>query len=116
MAKILVCEDNYGIRELCLLLLKMNNYEVDAVLSKKDLFARLKLFSPDLVLLAVSLAGYDGREICKEIKALRKDIKVILFTPVTENLENYNDCSVDGIIEKPFTVKNILQLIEVVLE
>ena len=52
--------------------------------------------------------------ICKEIKQneLTKHIPIILISGSPELLTNYEECGAAAIIEKPFAIENVLQVIK----
>ena len=83
--KVLVVDDNNGIRAALKLLLAMHFAEVDAIPSPKELVSRLAEFRPDVVLLDMNFhtdinTGNEGLYWLSEIKKRRPDIEVVLFT------------------------------------
>ena len=83
--KILVVDDNSGIRAALKLLLPMHFAEVELIPSPKELVSRLADFRPDVVLLDMNFhtdinTGNEGLYWLSEIKKRRPDIEVVLFT------------------------------------
>ena len=83
--KILVVDDNSGIRAALKLLLPMHFAEVELIPSPKELVSRIAEFRPDVVLLDMNFhtdinTGNEGLYWLSEIKKLRPDIEVVLFT------------------------------------
>ena len=83
--KILVVDDNSGIRAALKLLLPMHFAEVELIPSPKELISRLADFRPDVVLLDMNFhtdinTGNEGLFWLSEIKKRRPDIEVVLFT------------------------------------
>lgn len=83
--KVLVVDDNNGIRAALKLLLAMHFAEVDAIPSPKELVSKLADFRPDVVLLDMNFhtdinTGNEGLYWLSEIKKRRPDIEVVLFT------------------------------------
>ena len=83
--KVLVVDDNNGIRAALKLLLALHFAEVDAIPSPKELVSRLADFRPDVVLLDMNFhtdinTGNEGLYWLSEIKKRRPDIEVVLFT------------------------------------
>ena len=83
--KILVVDDNSGIRAALKLLLPMHFAEVELIPSPKELVSRLADFRPDVVLLDMNFhtdinTGNEGLFWLSEIKKRRPDIEVVLFT------------------------------------
>lgn len=83
--KILVVDDNSGIRAALKLLLPMHFAEVELIPSPKELISRLADFRPDVVLLDMNFhtdinTGNEGLFWLSEIRSRRPDIEVVLFT------------------------------------
>lgn len=84
-AKILVVDDNSGIRAALGLLLPMHFAQVELIPSPKELVSRLADFRPDMVLLDMNFhtdinTGNEGLFWLSEIKKRSADIEVVLFT------------------------------------
>ncbi len=84
-AKILVVDDNSGIRAALKLLLPMNFAQVELIPSPNELVSRLAEFRPDVVLLDMNFhtdinTGNEGLFWLSEIKKRCPDIEVVLFT------------------------------------
>ena len=67
MNKLLIIDDDEDISAMLFLLLRSKNFEVSVVIKSEDIFNRIKTYQPDIILLDVSLTGYDGRVICKQL-------------------------------------------------
>jgi DNA-binding response OmpR family regulator len=111
MAKVLIIEDDKALLEFLLIFLEIKGFEIRAISSKKEVEFAVENFKPDVILLDVLLGGYDGREICKEIKTTNKAVSIILLSANPKLLENYDECDADDAIEKPFDNDNILNTI-----
>lgn len=84
-AKILVVDDNTGIRAALQLLLPMHFAQVELISSPKQLVTRLVEFRPDAVLLDMNFhtdinTGNEGLFWLSEIKKRNSDVAVVLFT------------------------------------
>ena len=84
-AKILVVDDNNGIRAALGLLLPMHFAQVELISSPKELINKLADFRPDVVLLDMNFhtdinTGNEGLFWLSEIKKRWEDIEVVLFT------------------------------------
>ena len=84
-AKILVVDDNSGIRAALKLLLPMHFTQVEVIPSPNELVSRLAEFRPDVVLLDMNFhtdinTGNEGLYWLSEIKKRCPDIEVVLFT------------------------------------
>ncbi len=65
---ILVVEDHEDIREILRSLLTFHNFEVVDVPTAEEMFERLEVVDPDLIVLDIRLPGMDG---CQALAALR---------------------------------------------
>jgi two-component system, OmpR family, phosphate regulon response regulator PhoB len=113
MKTILVVDDDQEIVEVVQLVLEMEGYRVQTSLDG-SCFRRLSAELPDLVLLDVLLAGEDGREICRHLKASghTKTMPVILFSAHTDISATYGECRADSFIKKPFDLDSLLALVK----
>ncbi|MEM3421359.1 MAG: response regulator [Candidatus Hadarchaeum sp.] len=80
--KIMVVDDSRSIVRAVELLLESENYSVIPAFNGKECLEKLPQEKPDLVLLDVMMPGLNGREVCRRIKEINKDIKVIFLTGV----------------------------------
>ncbi len=83
--KILVVDDNAGIRNALKILLPMYFTEVEAIPSPSTLVSSLESFRPDVVLLDMNFntsinTGNEGLYWTGEIKKMAPDVEVVLFT------------------------------------
>ena len=83
--KILVVDDNAGIRQALKILLPMHFAEVETVPSPATLVSMLERFRPDVVLLDMNFStsintGNEGLFWAGEIKKMAPDVEVVLFT------------------------------------
>jgi len=83
--KILVVDDNAGIRNALKILLPMYFSEVDAIPSPSTLVSSLESFRPDVVLLDMNFntsinTGNEGLYWAGEIKKMVPEVEVVLFT------------------------------------
>ena len=84
-AKILVVDDNSGIRAALKLLLPMHFTQVELIPSPKELVSRMAEFRPDIVLLDMNFhtdinTGNEGLYWLSEIKMRCPEVEVVLFT------------------------------------
>lgn len=84
-AKILVVDDNDGIRSALNILLKRHFAEVELIASPKELQHKVMTFKPDVVLLDMNFytdinTGNEGLFCLSEIKRYAPNVEVVLFT------------------------------------
>ena len=83
--KILVVDDNAGIRQALMILLPMHFAEVETLPSPVTLVSTLERFRPDVVLLDMNFntsinTGNEGLYWAGEIKKMMPEVEVVLFT------------------------------------
>jgi two-component system phosphate regulon response regulator PhoB len=113
MKKILVVDDDLDILTAINLILTRNSFNVEMISDWKNIPHAIKSYSPDLILLDVSLSGADGREICSKLKKSKQTghIPIILVSAYYNLINNLKDCGADDIIAKPFDVTHLLDRI-----
>ena len=111
MKKILVVDDDVDILTVVQLVLDSNGFEVKATSKWQEIFPLLDTFSPDLILLDVSLGTQDGRNICKQLKSspATKHISIILFSANQKVENSVSECLADSFISKPFDINDLIQ-------
>ena len=119
-AKLLVVEDNKETQLIIKVALR-NNYDLQAVTNVNDAISSLSKNEIDLVLLDLNLSGKeDGRIILSEIRDKMKNDKlpVIIVTAydLTPDDEKFFREKANGLITKPFDKKDLLGIINKVLQ
>ncbi|MDD5005586.1 MAG: response regulator [Candidatus Omnitrophica bacterium] len=112
--RILICDDEVGIRESLNLILK-DNYDISFCDNGQGCLCLLEGGEKfDLALLDIKMPKMSGLDILKKIKGKRPDLKVIIITgykSVDTATEAINAGAVDYIV-KPFAAKEILKSVE----
>ncbi len=117
--KILVVDDEDVVRELIKGVL---TDEPTEILEASDGSQAIEIFkekyaSIDLVILDMIMPGIKGDEVLKEIRSIRKDIKVIISSGFMseEQRDRLKKYKVDAFLDKPFRDKDVIQTIIEVL-
>lgn len=116
MQKVLIVDDQYGIRALLKEVLLKDGYEVLQASNGVQALDILEKENPGLLLLDMKIPGMDGMEILKERKKrqLAPDTKIILMTAYGE-LNLINDAKELGAstyLAKPFDIEQVRQEIK----
>ena len=111
MSKILVVDDDTDILSVMEILLTMKGFEVEVTTKGENTFPKIASFKPDLILLDVLISGYDGRTICRELKASQETshIPVIMFSAHPGAAASIADYGADDFIAKPFDVAHLMK-------
>ena len=119
MYKILLIEDNQETSEYIKDVLTINGFEVEHSYTGKDIIKKISLYSPDLVVLDLTLPDIDGVDVCREIKTDFKYqyIPVIMLTARTSTEDKIIgfECGADDYIIKPFEPQELLARIKALL-
>ena len=109
--KILVVDDDRDILTVLQILLAQNNYTVESIFRWEQIDKTIEVFAPDLILLDISLAGADGRTICKQLKSRSetKHIPIILFSANMNVEKSFTECNANDFIAKPFEINNLVK-------
>ncbi|WP_206885129.1 response regulator [Alicyclobacillus mali (ex Roth et al. 2021)] len=82
--KVLVVDDQFGIRVLLHEVLQREGYEVFQASNGPSALSIVEREQPDLVLLDMKIPGMDGLEILRNVRKLGVDAKVIMMTAYGE--------------------------------
>ena len=109
MAKIIVVDDSADLLLLISIIIKMAGHESISLTSPVELMQKLDEYRPDLIIIDVNLGYYNGKEVCKNIKAIPmgKNIPVLLTSASAESMADFRDFDADDILEKPFELSVI---------
>lgn len=113
MRKLLVVDDQYGIRILLKELLEKDGYLMFQAANGMQALTILEQQEIDLVLLDVKLPGMSGLEILKEVKIRYEQVEVIMMTAY-EELNLMNEAIKYGALtyfKKPFDISEVRRII-----
>lgn len=116
-AKILIVDDQFGIRILLNEVLQKEGYETFQAANGVQAIQIVNEHSPDLVLLDMKIPGMDGIEILKRIKEIDKDIRVFIMTAYGEldMIQKAKDLGALEHFAKPFDIDDIRSAIRELL-
>lgn len=108
--KVLVADDDPAILEVITLILEDAGYDVKTTTNgHTEKFAQEYL--PDLILLDIWMAGTDGKNICKSLKAekLTKHIPITMISAHKDTEKIAKEAGADSFLAKPFDMKDLLR-------
>lgn len=116
MKKILLIEDDKKIRRYLEIELESANYKIVSAASGFEGIDKVSEFSPDLILLDLSLPDISGEEVCKKIKE-KYNTPIIVVTAKDETFTKVSllDLGATDYITKPFVIEELLARIRVAL-
>ena len=115
--KILIVDDDPGIRNSLSAFLSRSGFEVVTAVDGEQGLERLQNSNPDLIVLDVLMPRLDGRETLRTIRRAGNWIPVILLTQVGEASERAMalEEGADDYINKPFEAQELVARIRAVL-
>ena len=115
--KILVVEDEQGLREALMESLRASDYLVDGTGDGESGLDMFRGNSYDLIILDIMLPGLNGMDLLTIIRKLNITVPVILLTALSqlEYKVQGMDCGADDYITKPFEMKELLARIRMIM-
>lgn len=112
--KVLVVDDQYGIRCLLEELLGESGYEVFLAENGYEALDLIKEKAPELVLMDMKMPGMDGIDTLIELKELGLPCKVIMMTAYgeLESVQQARSLGAYGYIAKPFDIHKLSALVD----
>jgi DNA-binding response OmpR family regulator len=114
--KILVVDDDQGLRDLLRQYLEKQGFEVDSAEDGIEMDSYLKKSSPDLIILDLMLPGEDGLCIAKRLQ-VNSQIPLIMLSACGEEVDRIIGLEVgaDDYLAKPFNPRELLARIRSIL-
>jgi two-component system response regulator MprA len=107
--KILVVDDDRGLRDVLRRSLMLGGYKVELAESGGDALAQLTSKTPDAVILDIGLPDIDGLEVCRLLRREGNRVPVLMLTArdaVSDRIEGL-DAGADDYLVKPFDVDEL---------
>lgn len=117
MAKILVVDDQLGIRRMLFETLREEQHEVKMAENGSEALRLFIDFEPNLILMDMKMPGMDGLETLRQIRALDRQVDVILMTGYGDirNIEKAQDLGIFYYMSKPFDLFELRERVSEIL-
>lgn len=114
---IVVVDDHKDIRELVTRYLGEHGYRVSAAESSRAFLKLLETSAPDLLVLDIMMPGGDGLALCRELRAMNRQVPIIFLTAMAEDTDRIVglEMGADDYLTKPFNPRELLARIKAVL-
>jgi len=110
--RVLVVDDEASIREVIEMLITIEGCEVRTAANGVDAIELLRSWSPDLVLLDLTLPGMDGAEVMHAYHATPgPHAPIILMTGWDLPPARATELGASGVIPKPFDLNDLLDIV-----
>ncbi len=110
--RVLVVDDEDGIRDLLGKTLALADYDVDLAPDGHVALERMRLFSYDLLITDLNMPGMDGLAVIREARRLHENLPVIIITGFSTEASAIEaaNLGVSGYLTKPFKVAKVLSV------
>lgn len=117
MSRILIAEDDRGVRQSLERALRFEGYDVASVKDGAEALEALTADLPDLLLLDVMMPHVDGLTVCRRLRATGVDVPVLMLTARHEVRDRVAglDAGADDYLVKPFALEELLARIRALL-
>lgn len=113
MKKILICDDNVIITEICVKILTKLEYKPVVLHTYHDVVDKVISIKPNLILLDLEMPGISGEKALLQLKknVITKDIPVVVFSSSHYNYKELLNCGAVDFLPKPFDLKEFKNII-----
>jgi len=110
----MIIEDEEPVRNLLSAIIKNGGHEVEVVSDGNqgiEMFGKKEF---DLVFIDLGMSGISGWQVAKKVKGINERVPVVLITgwDIRQEESEIKDSYVDLIIQKPFEVEQVLDLVQ----
>ena len=120
MKKLLIADDELGIRRLVRMTLESDQYEIIEAADAQEALGMARAHRPELVLLDVMMPKGTGFDVCRAIKQdpETKDITVVMLTARSQksDVAEGEVAGADDYFTKPFSPVNLVRKVDQILE
>ena len=115
--KIFIADDDEGIVDAVTMILEVMGYDVEFTYDGGAVINAVKN-KPDLIMLDIWMSGYDGRDICRQLKNNPEfsKIPILMISAIRDIRQSALDAGANDFMEKPFEMDSLLNKVEVLLD
>ena len=112
MKKILVIDDDEGIKDALKSILEMEGFNVETDHNAQNLLQKTQQL-PELIILDYFLGGVNGQTVAKTIREniCTKDIPIIMFSADPNNRKKINSELINDFLDKPFEMDDLINIV-----
>jgi CheY-like chemotaxis protein len=109
--KILLADDSVTIRKVVELTFMEEDYDLTSVSDGREALEQFDEALPDLVIADVHMGEVSGFDVCREVKAKRPEVPVLLLVGTFEAFDptDATECGADDFLKKPFDSQDLLR-------
>jgi phosphate regulon transcriptional regulator PhoB len=118
-SRVLIVEDERDIRDLIVLHLQRDSYQVSTAGSGEDALLQVRQSPPDLVLLDLMLPAMSGLEVCRRLRQEQTTatLPILMLTAKADEVDRVVglELGADDYVVKPFSPKELLARVRALL-
>lgn len=105
----MVIDNDANMLEMMQEALRYEGYEVETFTGTKNIFARIKAFKPDLLIIDYILDGINGGEYCRQVKnnPATSALPIMMFSGLNRVIESLGNYGCDAFLAKPFNLAEL---------
>lgn len=107
MARVLVVDNEGPVREMLAVMLRASGYNVSVARSGFQAIEIASALPPDLVMLDVSMPGFDGWATLEHLRAALPGVRVVMMSG-TDHAERAIGAGAIGFLDKPYRTPDVL--------
>lgn len=117
MGKILVVDDEFGVRSLLFETFREDQHEVETAENGSVALKSIIAFQPDLILMDMKMPGMNGLETLEQIRAIGSRVDVIMMSAYEDNrnIEQAKELGVLYYMGKPFDLFELRERVSGIL-
>ena len=117
MSRVLVVDDDETVADVVIGYLERSGHVTTRVADGRAALDSVSADPPDLVVLDLMLPGIDGLEVCRQVRAQRPDLPVVMLTALGEAEDRIAGLEVgaDDYVTKPFSPRELALRVDSVL-
>lgn len=114
--KVLVVDDEPGIRSAIAYALKREGYETETAADGEEALEKVESFGPSVLVLDVMMPKMDGYEVCRRLEN-RSGIGIILLTVKNDMIDKIVglELGADDYMTKPFEIREVLARVKALM-
>ena len=118
MAKILVVDDQLGVRRLLFEAFREDQHEVEMAANSLEALRIFESFGPDLILMDMKMPGMNGLETLAQIRVSNSSVYVIMMTAYgdIQNMEQTEGLGINCYVGKPFDLFELREQVRGILK
>jgi CheY-like chemotaxis protein len=110
--RVLVVDDEPGIRETVTAMLEIEGYDVAEAKDGADALAQVEARQPDVILLDMRMPVLDGWAFAAELRARDLAIPIVVMTAARDAARWAGEIAATAFVAKPFGFDDLLQAVE----